>query len=149
MTYRYRQAERSDAIACCQIIRDWGDETPWMVPIDHLESMVRFWGDLFESDLAWVAEENKRIVGFCARSDDNISALYVAREARNFGVGKALLDLAKTNRDWITVWAYEKNEKARKFYLREGLVEVCREMEVFDDGSSLMDVEHRWTRPAR
>lgn len=60
---------------------------------------------------------------------------------------KALLDLAKADRDWITVWAYEKNEHARRFYRREGLVEICREMEVFDDGSRLMDVEHRWTRP--
>jgi GNAT superfamily N-acetyltransferase len=146
MTYKYRAAQPSDAIACSQIIRDWGDETSWMVPIDHLESMAQFWGDLFETDLAWVAETDERIVGFCARCDDNIAALYVAPEARNLGVGKALLDLAKADRDWITVWAYEKNEKARRFYRREGLIEISREMEIFDDGSSLMDVEHRWNR---
>jgi len=149
MTYKYRTAKPADAIACSQIIRDWGDETPWMVPIDHLDSLARFWADQFENDQAWVGETDKGIIGFCARSDDNISALYVAPAARNHGVGKTLLDLAKADRDWITVWAYEKNENARKFYQREGLVEVSREIEVFDDGSRLMDVEHRWTRPAR
>ena len=118
-----------------------------MVPIDDLEPMARFWGDVFVKDMAWVAEMNDRVVGFCARSDDNIGALYIAPDARNSGVGKALLDLAKMDRDWITVWAYEKNERARNFYRREGLVEISREMEVFDDGSSLMDVQHRWTRP--
>ena len=147
MTYTYRSANPSDATACSQIIRDWGAETPWMVPIDDLEPMARFWGDVFVKDMAWVAEMNDRVVGFCARSDDNIGALYIAPDARNSGVGKALLDLAKMDRDWITVWAYEKNERARNFYRREGLVEISREMEVFDDGSSLMDVQHRWTRP--
>jgi len=147
MTYKYRSAKPSDAVACSQIIRDWDDETPWITsPLNSLDLMAQFWGDLFESDLAWVAMEDARIVGFCARCDDNIAALYVAAEARNCGVGKALLDLAKADRDWITVWAFEKNEKTRQFYRREGLVEVSREIEVFDDGSSLMDVEHRWIR---
>lgn len=149
MPCTYRSAEPADARACSLIIRDWGEETPWMVPIDELEPMARFWSGVFSHDLAWVAETEGRIVGFCARSDDNISGLYVARDARSSGVGKALLDLAKANRDWITVWAYEKNEDARRFYRREGLVEISREMETFDDGSCLMDVEHRWTRPDR
>ena len=117
-----------------------------MVRMDDLEPMARFWAGVFEHDVGWVAETEGRIVGFCARSDDNICGLYIAPEARNRGVGKALLDLAKADRDWITVWSYEKNEEARKFYRREGLVEILREMEVFDDGSSLMDVEYRWRR---
>jgi len=149
MTYKYRSANPSDAVACSQLIFDWEDETPWMTsPLNHIDLMAKFWGDLFNSNLAWVAEADTRIVGFCARCDDNIAGLYVAGEARNCGIGKALLDLAKVNRDWITVWAYEKNEKARQFYRREGLVEVSREVEVFEDGSSLMDVEHRWIRSA-
>jgi len=146
MKYNFRIAKPSDATACAQIIRDWGDETPWMVPIDDLAPMAKFWGEIFENDIAWVAHKDCEIIGFCARSDDNISALFVKKVARCFGVGKALLDLAKENREWITVWAYEENRAARKFYRREGLVEIRREMEVFEDGSSLMDVEHRWTR---
>ena len=147
MTYSYRPAMPSDAAACSQLIRDWDDETPWLTsPLNPPDVMAQFWGEMFEAALAWLAETDTRIVGFCARCDDNIAALYVAREARNRGVGKALLDLAKADRDWITVWAYEKNEKARQFYRREGLVEVSREIEVFSDGSRLMDVEHRWAR---
>lgn len=147
MTCKYRSAKRSDAVACSQLIRDWDDETQWATsPLNPSDVMAEFWGDLFDSCLAWVAEADTRIVGFCARCDDNIAGLYIAREARNCGVGKALLDLAKANREWITVWAYEKNERARQFYRREGLVEVSREVEVFDDGSSLTDVEHRWIR---
>jgi len=82
-------------------------------------------------------------VGFCVRQEDNLTALYVARDFRGQGVGKSLLDLAKADRDWITVWAFEKNPRARKFYRREGCVEITREV---DQATGLIDVEHRWTR---
>lgn len=78
------------------------------------------------------------------RGDDNIGALYVATEARSAGIGKRLLDMAKENRDWITVWAYEENKHALNFYAREGLVEVPREIE---DETNLVNIEHRWTKP--
>jgi len=66
-------------------------------------------------------------------------------EARSTGIGKRLLDKAKQNRDWIAVWAYEKNSDALRLYKREGLVEICRETE---SESNLMNVEHRWTKPS-
>jgi len=149
MTPKFRRAMPSDATACAQIIHDWGAETPWMVPLDHLVPMADFWSDVFAMEMGWVAHEGGDILGFCARSDDNISALYIAKKARGQGVGRALLNLAKADRDWITVWAYEANSDARRFYRREGLVEIGREMEVFEDGSSLMDVEHRWQRSTK
>ncbi len=143
-TVRYRTGTSSDASACAQIIRDWGDETPWIDDLDPIEPLTTFWRGVFEQDPVWVAEGEDGIVGFCTREDEFITGLYVAHEARNRGVGKRLLDLAKEGRDWIIVWSYELNPEARRFYRREGLVEICREME---DGSNLMNVEHRWTRP--
>ncbi|MEP0521099.1 MAG: GNAT family N-acetyltransferase, partial [Hyphomicrobiales bacterium] len=146
MSYSFRLAEASDAIACAQIILDWGEETPWMTTMDDSEPMAAFWRDMFTTSSAWVALKNQSVVGFCVRKDDNISALYVASTARHAGVGKKLLDLAKKDREWITVWAYERNTEARKFYRREGCVEISRETEHYEDGVSLVDVEHRWTR---
>ena len=70
-----------------------------MGPLDDLEPMAESWRDLLDTDTAWVAEMDGRVVGFCVREDDNITGLYVAGEARNLGVGKALLDLAKADRD--------------------------------------------------
>ncbi len=114
--------------------------------MDELEPMANYWEDLLASNSAWVAEMDDQVVGFCVRSDDNITGLYVAEHARSKGVGKALLDLAKKDRSWITVWAYEKNEQARKFYRREGLIEISRDLEIYEDGVELIDVEHRWFR---
>ncbi len=139
----YRAARGSDALRCAEIIREWGAETPWMVPLDDLEPMAASWRDLLETDTAWVAEADGKVIGFCVREDDNITGLYVARDGRRQGVGKALLDLAKANRDWITVWVYELNSRARHFYSREGLIDIGREK---DEHSHLIYVETRWTR---
>lgn len=146
MIYDFRKGRPSDAMACAKIIRDWGEETSWMTKLDELLPMTEFWREVFETDLVWVAEKSGCVVGFCVRSDDNIGALYITHGARSSGVGKKLLDLAKADRDWITVWAYELNDRARRFYRREGLVEISRETVNYDDGVSLVDIEHRWTR---
>ncbi len=147
MTFDFRTGTPADATACAKIIRDWGKETPWMTKLDELTPMAAYWRRVFETEPVWVAEKQSCVVGFCVRTDDNVSALYVARQARNHGVGKRLLDFAKADRDWITVWAYELNVPARRFYRREGLVEISRVTEKYDDGVSLVDVEHRWRRP--
>lgn len=144
MTPHIRSGQQSDVIACVNILRDWAEETPWMAELDERQPMQDFWYDIFETELVWVAEIEDRIVGFCTRGDDNIGALYVVADARGTGIGKRMLDMAKADRDWITVWAYEKNKHALRFYQREGLVEVCREIE---EESNLMNIEHRWIKP--
>ncbi len=114
-----------------------------MVPIDEPDAVAASWRDLFESDTAWVAERNDAVIGFCVREDDNITGLYVQSDMRSHGVGKGLMDLAKADRDWLTVWVYELNEKARAFYQREGLYDIGREK---DEHSHLMYIEMRWKR---
>jgi len=143
MDFINRRSCGPDSIACATIIREWGNETPWMVPLDELEPMAASWRDLLNSDTAWVAESEGRVIGFCVREEDNITGLYVAPDAQSCGVGRALLDLAKINRDWITVWVYEKNVRARAFYRREELVEIGCEK---DEDSHLMYVFGRWKR---
>ncbi len=144
MTYLYREAKSSDSKYCVAILRDWVDETSWMPELDDLEPMEKYWKDVFENEPTWIAELNNKVIGFCVRnigSENNIGALYVVPDSRGHGVGKHLLDLAKEGCDHITVWAYEKNTEARKFYQRENCIEVLRE---FDENVNLMDVEHRW-----
>ncbi|MCV0427727.1 MAG: GNAT family N-acetyltransferase [Roseibium sp.] len=137
MILRIRSGQQTDVAACVDILRDWAAETPWMAELDERQSMQRFWSDIFRTDLAWIAEMGNRIVGFCTRNDDNIGALYVVAEARSTGIGKRLLDMAKADR--------EENLHALRFYKREGLVEIGREIE---SESNLMNIEHRWTRPS-
>ncbi len=144
MTETYRLAEGRDGVACARIVQEHGQETPWLGPLFDLERLETWWsGCLQHVPTAWVCVREGAVIGFCVRQEDNLTALYVARAARGQGIGKALLDLAKAERDWITVWAYEENPRARAFYRREGCVEVSHEVE---EGTGLVDIEHRWQR---
>lgn len=144
MTFTYSAGPTQDAQACASIIRAWGAETPWMVLLADLDPMAAHWAGLLETHPAWVAERNGQIAGFCLRDDDTVGGLYVAWAARGQGVGKRLLDLAREGCARIALWACEANTEARRFYRREGLVEVCREGE---ESARLVNVELRWTRP--
>lgn len=140
----FRTAQGRDGHFCAEIVRAWSLDTPWFAHDIDLKAAVDWWtGCLKAVETSWVCEHAGRIVGFCVREDDNITGLYVSSAARNRGVGKRLLDMAKADRDWITVWCFERNTRARKFYRREGCVEIAREV---DDRTGLIDVEHRWTK---
>ena len=115
MHYSLRKANKNDADACVKILRDYIEATEWLpITLDDDDALRESWGNLFESDSAWVAEFESRIIGFCERDHicNNIGALYVVPEARNYGVGKGLLGLAKENCGGIIVWAYEVNKDA-------------------------------------
>lgn len=142
MTYVYRLAEKRDGRACAKIIEDWSAETAWLSPPWEFDRLAAWWSGCLDGvETSWVAINQGKVVGFCVREDDNITGLYVARGHRGTGVGKGLFDLAKAGEDFVTVWAYEKNTRARKFYRREGCREISRERE---EGTGLIDVEHRW-----
>ena len=68
-----------------------------------------------------VAKAGSRIVGFVALHDDWLMQLFVAPDAQNRGVGKALLDLAKARRPRGFHLDTAAEGRAVRFYEREGL----------------------------
>lgn len=149
MSYSFREANSSDAPGCVEILENYIEQTSWLpITLNDTQTLVTDWGSLFESEKAWVALDGNRIVGFCERdasAGNNIGALYVVPEFRSLGIGKRLLDMAKTDCDDIVVWAYEKNVQARRFYRREGLVEIGRDV---DEDCNLMNIVHVWKNPS-
>jgi len=145
MSVIYRIVQADDTVACVKILRDWVDETPWMPESPYSkQSMEVFWREVIEEDAAWIACVGGSIIGFCVRNDENIGALYVVPELRDFSIGKQLLDMAKVNCNEVVAWAFEPNERIRKFYNREGFVEANREI---DDETDPVNIEHRWMPP--
>lgn len=115
------------------------------------EALTRIADDIVEQhEEVWVAEEDDRPLGFLAirrsRTDgwETLERLYVDPEAQNRGVGTALLDKAKALRpDGLSLWVFQKNEGARRFYERHGFRLVKR-----TDGADNMEREpdalYRW-----
>lgn len=67
-----------------------------------------------------VCEEDGEIRGFLGMMDNYIAGIFVDEAFRSEGVGKQLLDEAKQRHSALTLQVYRKNERAVRFYLREG-----------------------------
>ena len=74
---------------------------------------------LREAEL-YVWEDEGGVQGFVGLDGDYIAGIFVRDGARSRGIGKTLLDLAKSLRSSLTLNVYQRNSRAVSFYLREG-----------------------------
>jgi chorismate mutase/GNAT superfamily N-acetyltransferase len=85
----------------------------------------------------WVALRDDLLLGFALLQGDWVNLLFVHPDRPARGVGSALLDLVKSLRPrGFGLRVHQTNERARAFYVRNGLVELER-----TDGSSYDDGE--------
>lgn len=118
-------------------------------PPGHPDDDVRRWlaGELVPNSETWVAVDGSaagRVVALMALSDDKVEQLYVAPDWIGHGIGRRLIDLAKTRRPaGLDLYCFQVNAFARRFYERHGFVAVA-----FGDGSGneerQPDVLYRW-----
>jgi putative acetyltransferase len=59
-------------------------------------------------------------LGFLGLSTNAVDALFVAAEHRGTGVGRALIDFAKSRHSWLITIVNEQNEQALGFYEHAG-----------------------------
>ena len=80
--------------------------------------------EILPTGVTTVAILDDRTVGYCVVAGDWLEQLYIMPEAWSKGVGTALLDQALAGNDYIQLWVFQKNLRARKFYERRGFVMV-------------------------
>ncbi|MEM7723019.1 MAG: GNAT family N-acetyltransferase, partial [Pseudomonadota bacterium] len=113
----------------------------WMPRVHSPKAVRAFYRDfVFTERNVWVAGDP--ITGFLAmdQSGEMVTALFVSTPGQ--GIGKALLDHAKAGRDRLRLLTFVANTGARRFYAREGFVEVSRTPG--DNEEGLPDVMLRW-----
>ena len=110
----------------------------WM---DHFE-MVR---DILPQAELYVHENEatRQIDGFIGLSESHIEGIFVAKSARSKGIGKALLEYAKSRKPRLTLSVYQKNERAIAFYRREKFVV---QSEGIDEDTNEAEIQMFWTR---
>ena len=63
-------------------------------------------------------EDTRQIDGFIGLTENHIEGIFVAKAVRSNGIGKALLEYAKSRKPCLTL----KNQRALAFYRREQFV---------------------------
>lgn len=112
------------------------------IPEQYWKDSQKLVRDLLPGAALYVYEEEAGCPdGFIGLNGDYIEGIFVRGEKRSGSIGTALLDLAKKGRSALTLRVYQKNERAVKFYLRNGF--RIRE-EGFDEGTGEKEYEMVW-----
>ena len=142
MTIQYRKATSADAAVCAKILGDWFEATPFVPRIHTRAEDLAFLNWVIENQTVYVAE-NGSVVGFLAREAEEINLLYLDPEVRGQAIGKALIALAKEETSHLSLWTFQDNQSARRFYEREGFRPIA-----FTDGADneekTPDVKYEW-----
>ena len=126
-----RRANVNDLPACADIINNYIDKTNWLPRlISPAELNSVFSPELLSNRFLAVAAREDGICGYLSLDENTnkIGGLYVAPDYQCIGIGKALLDAAKIQSSTtLNLTVFEPNIHAKRFYEREGFVEVPEE----------------------
>ena len=138
-----RRARPMDAGRVGTILSEFVDTTPWMPRVHSRAQDLAHAARMI--DMGWVtlAERDAGIVAFMALREPELNALYVATDARGRGVGSALLRHAQKVCRSLTLWTYQANTAAQRFYLRHGFREVLR-TDGAENDEGLPDIRYDW-----
>lgn len=145
-----RQARSGDADAIASVHRRSMREAMPYLPDLHTPEEDRRWVAtvVLPEQAVWVAEMDGHVVGVVALKEGWVEQLYVLPGYQGMGVGSALLEAVRAaSPEGLSLWAFQRNARARAFYERRGFVAV-----EFGDGSGNEegepDVRYEW-RPGR
>jgi ribosomal protein S18 acetylase RimI-like enzyme len=126
-----RRAEPTDASAVAALYTAARvAAVPMMPPAMHTAEEDRAWfaAQMSRPELElWVAEREGELLGYAMLTPVWLDHLFIRPDATGRGVGSVLLDLVKSLRpDGFSLWVFESNTGARRFYARHGLVTLER-----------------------
>lgn len=111
---------------------------------DEVRGWIRDW--VIPQTEAWVAVDRGGVVAMMSLQPGWVNHLYVAPGRLGEGIGRRLLDLAKERAEGpLELWTFQANERARRFYERNGFVAV----EMTDGAGNEErepDIRYRWER---
>ena len=113
-----RRATPDDVPACAHVIAVWLAQTDWMpeeLSEGKLATLIR---EAFPDREIWVAGDPVDCYMSVDPIAQKVGALYSLRTGQ--GIGKQLLDQAKSGRDYLWLTTHKPNTSAQKFYRREG-----------------------------
>lgn len=146
----YRQLQLADMDFAAAVHRSAFDERlPWLAGLHSAaEDRDHFRNRVFNSCVVWGGFDDGQLVGIVAFRDGWIDHLYVLPRFQGRGIGGALLKVAKAAFPSLSLWTFQRNEAARRFYETRGF----RVVETTDGAANderEPDVRYSWERDTR
>jgi len=118
---RLRRGEPEDVTPVARLMRSTYDRMTYIPQLHTPEEYFAFIAGLFADHEVWVADGGNGVLGFAILSADQLLQIHVEPDRQNEGIGGLLLAQAKERRPaGFSLWVFQKNEGARRFYERHG-----------------------------
>jgi len=145
VTATLRPARSTDAGTTGQILHGFAHENDWMPELHSMAETIAFCGTMIDRGWGTVAEDKGKIVGFLARNGEEIHSLYLTPSARGQGIGQRLLEHTKATALRRSLFAFQANTSACRFYEKNGFVEAGRS-DGTDNDENLPDIRYIWRK---
>ncbi len=139
-----QQAIPDNADECAEILQEWIGKTDWFISPHPASAAAPMLRSVIEKTGVTLALHDRKIAGFSCMEDGVLEFLYMRAAYQNQGIGRMLLDRCKFARPkGFSLWTFQQNTGARRFYEREGFQEAER-----TDGAGneegLPDIRYVW-----
>jgi GNAT superfamily N-acetyltransferase len=143
-----RALGRQHAPEAARVLRTAFDERlPWLAGLHTPDEDLRFVRDhVLARSQVFGALADGHLIGIIAFHEGWIDQLYVLPDAQGRGVGTALLAVSTSAWPDLSLWTFQRNTGARRFYERHGFVAV-EETDGSSNEEKEPDVRYRWRRP--
>jgi GNAT superfamily N-acetyltransferase len=143
-----RRASLDDMPALARLHRYTVTTSLPFVPQLHTPEEDAWWfaERLYAANQVLVADDlNGLPIGYMAFRPDFIEHLFVHPSHQGAGLGLMFLERAKEGAAELTLWTFQQNLRARRFYERHGFSTIL-ETDGADNEEKLPDVLYRWRR---
>lgn len=124
-----RELHKADIDKVADIWLDTNIKAHSFIPAEYWESNFELVKEMMLQAEVYVYEVDHEIQGFIGMTDEYINGIFVCGEMQSQGIGKSLLDYAKSEKKKLLLNVYQKNARAISFYQREGFDIQCSDLD--------------------
>lgn len=124
-----RELHKADIDKVADIWLDTNIKAHSFIPTEYWESNFELVKEMMLQAEVYVYEVDYEIQGFIGMTDEYINGIFVCGEMQSQGIGKSLLDYAKSKKKKLLLNVYQKNARAISFYQREGFDIQCSDLD--------------------
>ena len=123
-----RKYKPDDLDSVLKIWLDGSVQAHDFVPAEFWESQVENMRNIYiPASEVNVYEVGSEVVGFYALYDDNLATIFVYPALQGRGIGKQLLNHAKSQRAVLHLSVYKENQVSYQFYLSQGFIVISEQ----------------------